>query len=420
MPWMTTTFQTLRVQGWRQFDDVELALHPRLTIVTGANGAGKSSLLQIFSRHFGFHRPYLATPHISSAGTYTYLAGLFESIWRQVSGQKRDANDVGSLQYSNGVEVSLRVPPQSAVQYNIDISNQQTVLGIHIDSHRAISPYQSVAQIPTNLISPTIAYQSYHGEVHNRYQGGHTGYSPIYRMKEAIISMAMFGEGNSRVQGNPSVLQAYLGFVDALRKILPETLGFVDLAVRTPEIVCVTRSGEFLLDASSGGLVALIDFVWRLYMYSLEHPEFVVTIDEPENHLHPTMQRSLMRRLLSAFPGVRFIIATHSPFVVSSVKDSAVYVLRYRQQDALQGTRVFSERLDTINKAGPASEILREALGVPATIPEWVEEGLAAIVARYRQREITGDTLRTLRQELSTVGYDHLYPSALAALTDGK
>ena len=85
-----------------------------------------------------------------------------------------------------------------------------------------------------------------------------------------------------------------------------------------------------------------------------------------------------------------------------------------------ESTRVVSEKLDTVNKAGNASEILREVLGVKATIPEWVEEDLENIVARYREREITREALSELRNELSQLGYEILYPEALAALTEGQ
>ena len=44
-------------------------------------------------------------------------------------------------------------------------------------------------------------------------------------------------------------------------------------------------------------------------------------------------------------------------------------------------SRVVSQKLDMVNKAGNASSILREVLGVKATIPEWVEEELENIVA---------------------------------------
>ena len=290
--------------------------------------------------------------------------------------------------------------------------------------------FQQVEQIPTTTINPAAAYNNYNNEFVQKYQGGHTGYSPAYRMKEAIIAMAMFGEGNAHVEGNREVLKAYEGFVKRLRTMLPESLGFIDIAVRPPDVVLVTQSGEFMLDAASGGVMTIVDLTWRLHLFSQVNPEFVVTIDEPENHLHPIMQRTLMRRLLRTFPSAQFIIATHSPFMVASVKDSNVYVLRYRstvegddlheQIEASESSRVVSEKLDTINKAGSASEVLREVLGVAATIPESVEEELAGIVERYRSREITRDVLSEIREELSRLGYDALYPDALAALTQDR
>jgi energy-coupling factor transporter ATP-binding protein EcfA2 len=428
------TFRSLRVEGWRQFGRVELELHSKLTVLTGANGAGKSSLLRIFSRHFGFDRPFLATPVRDAAGGYSYMTGLFTGaiarLWRNLLQRSPDETSIGNLTYSNGQEQNLSVPASSGVQFGINL-NQLPVPGIHIDSHAPISHFQQVGQIPTTVISPEHAYQTYNNEIVQRYQGSHSQFSPTYRMKEAIIAMAMFGEGNSHVQGNPAALSAYRGFVEALRKMLPESLGFMDLAVRPPEVVMVTTSGEFLIDAASGGVMTVIDLTWRLHMFSLSRASFVVTMDEPENHLHPTMQRSLMRRLIDTFPQAQFIIATHSPFMVSSVKDSNVYVLRYINTETGQvesgervlasaTSRVFSERLDTINKAGTASDILRQVLGVPATIPEWVEDGLAEVVARYRQREMTRESLAELRAELAQLGYDEMYPDALVALTEGR
>ena len=430
-----TKFRSLRIEGWRQFGHVDIALHPRLTVLTGANGAGKSSLLRLFQRHFGVHQPFLATPILQSDGGYSYLTGLFTdsiaSAWRRFWTKRSDMSSVGAIGYNNGIESELQIPTESSVQYNVDIPRQQPVHGIHIDSHAPVAHFQQVGQIPTTIVTATTAYDAYNNEVLQKYQGGHTGYSPTYRMKEAIIAMAMFGEGNSRVQANEKVLKAYLGFVDTLRAMLPESLGFLDIAVRPPEVVLVTTSGEFILDAASGGIMTIVDLTWRLYMFSQMHSEFVVTFDEPENHLHPTMQRALMRKLLKSFPKTQFIVATHSPFMVSSVADSSVYVLRYVNTETgesqggegisvSESARVVSEKLDTVNRAGSASEILRDVLGVRATIPEWVEEELKGVVARYRERSLTRETLSDLKGELIDLGYEVLYPEALAALTEGR
>ena len=428
-------FSSLRIEGWRQFGRVDLDLHPQLTVLTGANGAGKSSLLKLFNGHFGIYQPFLATPVIQPDGGMSYLTGLFTDsiarIWRGWWTTRSEMSNVGAIGYDNGTLCDLEIPKESSVQYNVKIIRQQTVPGIHLDSHAPISYFQQVAQIPTNIVTAETAYNAYNTEVIERYQGGHTGYSPTYRMKECIIAMAMFGEGNSHVKANDQVLKAYQGFVAALRKMLPDSLGFLNIAVRPPEVVVVTRSGEFILDAASGGIMTIFDLTWRLYMFSQLHDEFVVTIDEPENHLHPMMQRTLMRRLLKTFPKAQFIIATHSPFMVSSVSDSNVYVLRYVNTETgeaetgdqiaiSESTRVKSEKLDTINRAGSASEVLREVLGVRATIPEWVEEDLVGIVARFREKSLTRETFSELRMELSQRGYEALYPDALAALTEGQ
>ena len=70
---------------------------------------------------------------------------------------------------------------------------------------------------------------------------------------------------------------------------------------------------------------------------------------------------------------------------------STVVVDDLRDQiEASESSGVVSEKLDTINKAGNASELLAEVLGVAATIPEWVEEELAGIVARIGLGRLPG------------------------------
>jgi predicted ATP-binding protein involved in virulence len=134
------------------------------------------------------------------------------------------------------------------------------------------------------------------------------------------------------------------------------------------------------------------------------------------------MQRSLVRKLLAAFPKAQFIIATHSPFIVSSVKDSAVYVLKYDQVESQVQTginnRVSSIKLDNVNKAGTASEILRDVLGIPVTLPEWAEGELRLIADRFKIKEITSENIELLRQQLDEAGLGEYYPEALKQIAE--
>jgi predicted ATP-binding protein involved in virulence len=47
----------------------------------------------------------------------------------------------------------------------------------------------------------------------------------------------------------------------------------------------------------------------------------IVLIDEIDLHLHPTLQRDILRRLHSIFPNVQFVVSTHSPNVVIAALD---------------------------------------------------------------------------------------------------
>jgi len=409
-------FQRLTLKGWRQFSEVDIAFHPRITIITGANGAGKSTILNVLSQHFGWSQPLLATPtFLDESGKMGYFTGLFYKLLKKK--EEAPTNTVGSLQYDNEVTANLIVPESSGVSYNLQISNQQGVLGLHVNSHRPIKTYQQIGNIPTNAINAEQAYNSYNSETINRYQGGHTGFSPIYRMKEAIISMATFGPGNQYVKKNLSLEKLFLEFKQVLAKVLPPTVGFLDISIRIPDVVIVTETGEFMIDAASGGLMSIIELAWQIFLFSHDKEEFTVTIDEPENHLHPSMQRSLLRRLIEAFPKAQFVIATHSPFIVSSVKDSFVYVLQYDVSgDATEtkmNRRISSVKLDAANRAGTASEILRDVLGVPVTLPEWAENELQSIVKDFSNQAITPLTIALLRHQLDTAGLGEYYPDAL-------
>lgn len=181
-----------------------------------------------------------------------------------------------------------------------------------------------------------------------------------------------------------------------------------------PEVVLETTTGEFSFDSVSGGISAIIDIAWQLYMTSIVHPgDFVVAIDEPENHLHPTLQKTLLPNLLDAFPRAQFIVATHNPFMVGSVPDSNVYVLDY---DDAQPSRVTSTKLDLINKATSSNEILRDVLGLKHTKPVWVEDQLERLVERYSSRVLSDDSLRELRKEMRELRLDHLFPETLSRI----
>ncbi|MFN8993165.1 MAG: AAA family ATPase [Pseudomonadota bacterium] len=435
----TLTFRSISLQNWRQFSAVDILVHPRLTVITGTNGSGKSTILNIFSQHFGFSRPLLATPRLNKDGSFfndlgfnTLMSGMLEDVSDARPSPQYSGRfiQVVSVTYSNFFESAIGLTDTNRQAFGLEIQNQQQVQGVGIGSHRILPNYKPVDNISLQPMRASLAYTLYNQEVTARYGDSFTRYSPIYRLKEALIGMAAFGEGNSYLQPDPQILDNFQGFMEILKKVLPTELGFESISIRIPDVVLKTRSGEFMLDASSGGLNAVIELSWQIYMFSRhllsENIEsFVVTMDEPENHLHPSMQRTILPNLLNAFPKVQFIVATHSPFVVSAVEDSSVYVLKYSDGSPEDHTRVSPLRktpsvnsfmLDDLHKGGTAAEILREVLGVPVTTPQWVEERLKIILSSFEGAQVDQVTIDRLRGELEKLGFDRYFPEALSKL----
>ena len=92
---------------------------------------------------------------------------------------------------------------------------------------------------------------------------------------------------------------------------------------------------EFGFNQLSDGYSAIIDIIADLILKmqtsgSLTRfyaKEGIVLIDEIETHLHLELQRLILPMLTRVFPNIQFIVTTHSPFVLSSIKDAVAYDL---------------------------------------------------------------------------------------------
>lgn len=420
-------FDRLRVSGWRQFHTINIKFHPKLTIITGANGAGKSSLLSMLTQHFGWQNRFLGTPLKRRLnGAVRFMTGL-----RRPHREDVHEHAVGTISYLPEGEATLKTSSE-AVQYTVNIHGQKNVLGTYISSHRPMPFYQQINTINVGAQSPDQAYTQLQSEAANRANGQYHGPTSIFRMKEALISMATFGPKTEFSLGDEPALDTIKKFSKILYKTLPPSLGFQALSIRQTDVVLETDSGTFMLDSASGGIMAIVDITWQIFIYSLTSTAkagdgFVVVMDEPENHLHPSMQRSLLSNLIDAFPTAQFIVATHSPFMVSSVQDSSVYVLRYDkvkinllevipEEKGLHRKLVISERLDVVNRAGSAGDILRDVLGVPVTVPLWVESELEDLVNEFRDLGPSLETFKLLKTKMSALGFGELYPEAISRL----
>ena len=442
-------FKSIKLGGWRQFHSVDIAFHDRCTVISGANGAGKTTILGLLNSHYGWPNQFIATlkrRKTKSGEEEGYVEDTFdpgseeddgEIVFSALRGWRDDKDDspepidepsedapptkgeqrsIGRIEYSSGVAGELTVTKAASVQYPVNIHPREAVAGVHVPSHRPLFGYVQITDIPTVPKSGAQLHREYTNlvrQLQHLRSNARIAQTPAEALKKSLISLATFGFGNRAVRANSSMAEILVGFEQVLNQVLPPSLQFRRILIQVPEVNFVTGTGTFPIEAVSGGITAIVDIAWQIYTYTRQHPSCVITLDEPENHLHPEMQRNLLPNLLNAFPKAQFIVATHNPFVVGSVPDSFVYALGYNRRK-----RVVSQRISKSAAAGSVDDILREVLGLQSTRPDWVERKIDELLASYRTRGFKEDVLEDLRRDLAQFGLDDYSAATIAKLSD--
>ena len=418
---MSLQFSHMKLSGWRQFGSVDVALDKRVTILTGANGAGKTTILNLLARHFGWSINLIGTLKITKRGARRYFSDAGNRASNEHSDSEPDLSsdidsnsnkEVGRILYSNKEEAVLTVPTEVSENYKIHISNQQQVDGLYITSHRPPYAYQRVDQIPTAVNATEQLFDQYIANLRQYYTPRARVESPSFRLKSSLISLATFGYGNQAVQPDDNARKTFESFQEILRKVLPEDLAFREIVIRLPDVIIKCAGNEFSLDAASGGVAALMDIAWQIHMKALTSRRFTVVLDEPENHLHPRIQRTVLPGLLDAFPQLHLIAATHNPFVVTSVSDSTVVVLDFNEG------LVRSRNLSEFDRAASANQVLTDVLGVPFPMPLWVEYEVEKVVQSLLEGDISEGLLTETRAKLSTLGLGDMFPTVIERYLD--
>jgi predicted ATP-binding protein involved in virulence len=199
-----------------------------------------------------------------------------------------------------------------------------------------------------------------------------------------------------------------------LRKIIKLSLieGEFRYVERKTLMPIVSQNGfEVSLDKLSSGnlyliqrIISLLGQMYSVYVLNdLKLEEMLLTpglllIDEAENHLHPKWQKTFLNSILNIFPNLQIIITTHSPFIVSSVENSKVFVCKSEKDHSIivDETDLYSNK--------PIEEILQSEVfstnPFNAEISELINKRKIAIESKdFETKEKIEEKLKTINPE---------------------
>ena len=422
---LTSTFTTLQLRGWRQFGSIDLKFHPHLTVLTGANGTGKSTILKLLAGQLAHPwRCKFAATAVKTDKRIEYSSDARDQYHgANLPGAERRTGSfisIGSIGHLDSF-VLLAVPRVPNNQYEVarpEISKQgkmTRIYGLYLPSHRTNANYAHIAMVPTQPYSPQLAFSESVNAVRLSSDDLEIAdqKNPHLQRKLALISMHAFPSATliSGITGSDIIGS----FESALLKMLPGDLLFKRLDFRGPELVLETERGDFALDSLSGGLESIVDLVWQCVLLSAFAKEFVIILDEPENHLHPEMQRSLLPNFVESFPTAQLVVATHSPLIATSIEDSNLYFFDYDDVGFVHARLAGDQP-----KTGTSDEALRAFFGITSSMPLWVQERLAEISRRYAKKDLTDNVLNELRREMEGLNLDEYVPQTIIDFVDSK
>lgn len=131
------------------------------------------------------------------------------------------------------------------------------------------------------------------------------------------------------------------------------------------------------------GLVA--DMAYRCYQLNkhlgaeaAQKTEGIVLIDEVDMHLHPSWQQKILHQLQTAFPAIQFIITTHSPQVISSIRTESIRMI---EKYADGSTKAITPPQEVVGIESQAAllNVFKTSPVAPVEYAKWINDYIAKI-----------------------------------------
>lgn len=371
----------ITLNNFRCFESIEITLHPRLTVFVGENGAGKTAILDGIATAL---TPVLN--YLSSANQRLTGRGIADADFRVEPVKGRAGKERWRLadfaqvvaETVDGLTWDYWRPSGSGGQ------EPKTKLGLTELKNRLLTISESYKS-STPELTPVFAYfgaRRGYIEVPERLRESKENYEfPTSALIGALDSLSDFKEllkwfdreEAAELRANKGVISDDYEPSPALDAVRETIKTLLDGAYQNPYF---NREHKFVVEPADGSAPLLVtqlsqgyqsmlalgvDFARRLVLangqmdYGDENSvaiaieeltalgwpgdvtdnlptsapliaPAIMLVDEIDLHLHPSWQQRVLSDLMRAFPSTQFIVTTHSPQVISTVKRENIRV----------------------------------------------------------------------------------------------
>lgn len=337
----------IHLKNFRCYEDVEIEFHPRFNIFVGINGTGKSSALEALRIAIGSlflgvdkYKDKIASPGISQDDVR--LARL-EQQYPVVISSKGMIEDFSADGASRTVEIewerSLTTKGGATRSANAKEMKEASVR-----MQEAIRKHKEIHNIPLVAYYSTDRFKKEKKDVGvepdgSRLRGYYNALDPLTDIK--FFLDLYYTETLSALQHDtPSVI------LQAVNEAVKKCIDCDDLMfdIKRQELLLIQRDTHqgipfhLLSDGVRSMLALVMEMAFRCYLLNPHLGKEaavltsgVVLIDEIDLHLHPAWQKRVVKDLQAAFPHIQFIVTTHAPLVIGSLRDGKIFTIKDNQ-----------------------------------------------------------------------------------------